>query len=108
MASDNVQGIEGETLDHVLHILAGNLNLNVVLDALLSKGLINAELLERLDSLTNNGRTSSAVRQAVTAIKRNPPGYLNTFIQVLKNYPQTDYLGDMIDKGMSAINRIVT
>jgi len=102
MAANN-EDIEGKTLDHVLQKLTGNLNLTIVLDKLLSYELITSEVWERLDSLTNNGETSRAVRKAVAEIKRNPPGYLKKFVEVLKSNSHTKHLGVMIDEGMSVI-----
>ena len=91
--------IEAQTLDHVLDELVNGLDLTVVVDKLLSSKLISAETHEHVFTSLNNGRTGDAVRKSIAAIKRSPPGYLATFIEVLQSDGRTKHWGDGIQRG---------
>ena len=91
--------IEGETLDHVLPDLADHLDLDVIIDKLLSEHLIETEVYEQLLALLSSGSANEAVRKTIIKIKRNRPGYLAKFITVLKSKDKTKHFGDMIERG---------
>ena len=92
--------IEAQTLDHVLEDLVDGLDLTIVVDKLLSNDLISAETHEQVTNLRSNGRTNDAVRVTIAAIKRNRPGYLATFIKVLRSESRSEHLGDWIQRGI--------
>ena len=92
--------IEDQTIDHLFDELVHHLDLTIIVDKLLSNNLISAETLEILTNLLRDGRTNDAVRKAILMIRRNPPGYLDTFIKVLQSEDRSKHCGDAIRKGI--------
>ena len=92
--------VEDETLHHVLPDLVEHLDLTIIFDKLLREHLIEAEVHEHLAASLSSGLTSKAVRETITKIKRNPPGYLAKFIAVLKSEDRTKPFGDVIEQGI--------
>jgi len=91
--------IETKTLDNTIDKLTENLNLDGILDTLLAKELITTESHSELNKMLENGKRISAVRKCIEILKLNPPGFLKTFITVLKENKATGYLGDHIAEG---------
>ena len=91
--------IKGQTLDHLFDELVHNLYLTIIVDKLLTNNLISAETLEALMSLLRDGHTNDEVRNTILMIRRNPPGYLDTFIKVLQSKDRSKHHGDAILKG---------
>ena len=101
MASiESKSSVEDETINHLLSELVAGLDLSAVFDKLLGKDLINEETHERLGSLLSNGRTSDAVRETMSKIKRSPPGYLAKLIEVLRSEDRSKHLGDRLEQGI--------
>ena len=105
MASDSsdMSDVEGKTMNHVSDELIRSLDLTVVVDKLLRENLISSEKHEQLASLLIRRLDSDATRIAIAAIKRNPPGYLPTFIAVLRSEQRSEYFGDLVLKGWSEL-----
>ena len=76
-----------------------DLDLNEVLDSLLAKGLINRDSHSELDHMLQNGKRAPAVRKVIEEIRLNPPGFLETFIKILKDNGRTAYLGEFVAEG---------
>jgi len=91
---------EGATLDHLMDELIQHLDLALFMDKLVSNGLIDSHTLSQLDNLINQGNRNSAVRKMLMAIRTNPPGYLETFVKILKDHSKTKYYGNRITAGV--------
>lgn len=95
--------MEGATLDQLTDELIRHLDLTVFMDKLVAKGLIDSSMLGELDSLVNSGNRNSAMRKVLVAIKTNPPGYLDTFVNILKDHHKTEYYGNRITTGIARL-----
>ena len=90
---------EINSLNRVIDKLTKNLDLNEVLDSLLAKELISEELYSEINQMLQNGKRVEANRNVIDKIKLNPPGFLETFIAILRENERTKYLGDVVDEG---------
>lgn len=90
---------EINSLNRIIDKLTKNLDLNEVLDSLLAKELISQELHSEINQMLQNGKRVEANRNVIDKIKLNPPGFLVTFIAILRENERTKYLGDVVDEG---------
>lgn len=90
---------EIKSLDRTIDKLTENLDLDGILSSLLAKGLVSADCHSELNQMIQNGKRVGAVRKVIEELKLNPPGFLNTFIMILKENERTKYLGDIVDEG---------
>ena len=92
--------LETKAINKCLDKLTDHLDINRVLDKLLSKELISAERHSEVAKLVEDGKRRQAVRNAMEEIGLKPPGSLKSFIEVLKEDEKTKYLGDHVAEGI--------
>ncbi|XP_065900389.1 uncharacterized protein [Dysidea avara] len=90
--------LETKAVNNCLDNLSEHLDIDPVLDKLLSKGLISAEKHSEIAKMVVDGKRRQAVRNAIEEIGLKPPGSLKSFIEVLKEDEKTKYLGDHVDE----------
>ena len=92
--------LETKAVNNCLDNLSEHLDIDPVLDKLLSKELISAEKHSEIAKMVVDGKRRQAVRNAIEEIGLKPPGSLKSFIEVLKEDKKTKYLGDHVDEGI--------
>ena len=92
--------LETKVVSKCLDKLSEYLDIDRVLDKLLSKELISAEKHSEIAKLVVDGKRRQAVRNAMEEMGLKPPGFLNSFIEVLREDEKTKYLGDYVAKGI--------
>jgi len=92
--------LETKVVSKCLDKLTENLDIDRVLDKLLSKDLISAEKHSEIAKLVEDGKRRPAVRNAMKEMGLKPPGSLNSFIEVLREDEKTKYLGDYVAEGI--------
>ena len=87
--------VEDKTLDQLLTTFVNSLDVDVVIDDCVSADLITMDDLEKIQASVKNGNKRSAIRELVAQLKRNAPGYLKKFYDILKE-TKMSFLGDEI------------
>ena len=77
--------IEDETIDRFMDKFTNHLDVDSILDKCLSKGLITANDMSKINATLKGGGTAQAVRDLMLCVKRSPPGYLTTFCGILND-----------------------
>ena len=86
---------EDKTLDQLLATFVNSLDVDMVMDDCVSVDLITSDDLERIQAKVKNGDKKSAIREFISQLKRNRPGYLKNFHEVLMG-TKMSFLGDAI------------
>ena len=87
--------VEDKTLDQLLTTFVNSLDVDMVIDDCVSADLITMDDLEKIQASVKNGNKRSAIRELVAQLKRNAPGYLKKFHDILKE-TKMSFLGDEI------------
>jgi len=86
---------EDKTLDQLLTTFVNSLDVDMVIDDCVTADLITMDDLERIQAKVKNGDKRSAIRELISQLKRNAPGYLKKFYEVLMD-TRMSFLGDEI------------
>lgn len=91
--------LEIKSLNRTIDKFTESLDLDAILDSLLARDLITGEIHGELNETIRNGKRVAAIRKVIDEIKLNPPGFLDIFIEVLKDNTKTAWLGDILAEG---------
>ena len=74
-----------------------HLDVDSILDKCLSKGLITANDMSKINATLKGGGTAQAVRDLMLCVKRSAPGYVKTFCGIL-NDSKSSFLAPYIEE----------
>ena len=90
--------VEDKTLDQLLSTFVTSLDVDSVVDDCVSADLITMDDLEKIQAKVKSGDKKAAIRELISQLKRNAPGYLKKFHEVLMGNTSMSFLGDEIVK----------
>jgi len=95
---------EDRTLDLLLVTFVNSLDVDLVIDDCVTADLITMDDLEKIQAKVRNGDKRAAIRELIAQLKRNAPGYLKKFREILMS-TKMSFLGDEIVASKSCLRR---